>query len=272
MILARLWNFLEKTSDAFYRPFFGFLEEVGNVFSLFLATFAWLFRPPFRFRLFVANMDFIGLGSIGIVALVASFTGAAFSLQTVYTFKLFQAEAFIGVTVALSLSKELAPVLTALMVTARAGSAMATELGSMRITEQIDAMYTMAVSPIQYLVVPRIIASIIMVPFLTMVFNLVGIMGASFVAVTMMGVDAGPFWHNIMWFIDAKDILEGIIKAVFFGAAFSTIACYQGFYASGGAAGVGRATTQAVVRGSVTILFLDVMLTDILLLVFRKSM
>ncbi|MBN2724562.1 MAG: ABC transporter permease [Deltaproteobacteria bacterium] len=269
--MKKLWTILENISDAFYRPFFSFLEELGNIFSLFMTSLAWLFRPPFRASLLVQNMDFIGLGSIGIVALVASFTGAAFSLQTVYTFKLFQAEAYIGVTVALSLSKELAPVLTALMVTARAGSAMATELGSMRITEQIDAMHTMAVSPMQYLVTPRILASIIMMPFLTMVFNLVGILGATFVAVNVMGVDEGPYWHNIFWFIDAKDLFEGIIKAVFFGAAFSTIACYQGFYASGGAAGVGRATTRAVVRASVTILFLDVVLTDILLLVFRTS-
>ncbi len=267
--MRRLWNLLNRAADAFFAPGLAFFSEVGNISMLFLSSMFWLFRRPFRWRNYVSAMDFVGIGSLGIVALVASFTGAAFSLQTVYTFKMFQAEAFIGVTVALSLSRELAPVLTALMVTARAGSAMATELGSMRITEQIDALHTMAVSPVQYLVTPRIVAGVLMVPLLTMVFIIVGILGATFVAVNLGGVDEGPYWHNIEWFIDARDILEGLIKATVFGLVFSTISCYQGFYADGGAAGVGRATTRAVVWSSVSILFFDVALTDILLLVFH---
>lgn len=267
--MRRLWNLLNRAADAFFAPGLAFFTEVGNIFMLFLSALVWLFRRPFRWRNYVTAMDFVGIGSLGIVVLVASFTGAAFSLQTVYTFKMFQAEAFIGVTVALSLSRELAPVLTALMVTARAGSAIATELGSMRITEQIDALHTMAVSPVQYLVTPRIVAGVLMVPLLTMVFIIVGIMGATFVAVNIGGVDEGPYWHHIEWFIDARDILEGLIKATVFGLVFSTISCYQGFYADGGAAGVGRATTRAVVWSSVSILFFDVVLTDILLLVFH---
>ena len=266
-VLKNVWTWLDRISDIIWKPFFNFISETGNVFILIFQAVVWGFRPPFRLVLFFKSLEFIGIGSLGIIVLVSSFTGAAFSLQTVYTFKMFQAEAYIGVTVALSLSKELAPVMAGLMVTARAGSAIATELGSMRITEQIDALYTMAVSPIQYLVTPRILAGTLAVPLLTMVFNLVGILGASFIAVTLMGVDEGLFWYNIYWFIDAKDILEGLIKAVFFGLAFSSISCYQGFYASGGAAGVGRATTKAVVRSSVTILFLDVILTDVLKLI-----
>ncbi len=265
--MGHVWNFLIRASDGFFSPVLAFFTQLGKVLMLLANAIAWLFRRPWRWRNFVQAMDFIGLGSIGIVALVASFTGAAFSLQTVYTFKMFQAEAFIGVTVALSLSRELAPVLTALMVTARAGSAMATELGSMRITEQIDAMHTMAVSPIQYLVTPRIVAGVLMLPLLTMVFNLVGIMGASFVATDLMGVDSGPFWHNIYWYIDARDIVEGLIKATVFGLVFSTISCYQGYTAEGGAAGVGRATTRAVVWSSVSILFFDVVLTDVLMVI-----
>ncbi len=267
--MRRLWNLLNRAADAFFAPVVTFFHEVGSIFLLFLSALTWLFRRPFRWRNYATAMDFVGIGSLGIVALVASFTGAAFSLQTVYTFKMFQAEAFIGVTVALSLSRELAPVLTALMVTARAGSAMATELGSMRITEQIDALHTMAVSPVQYLVTPRIVAGVIMVPLLTMVFIIVGILGATFVAVTLMGVDEGPYWHNIEWFIDARDILEGLIKATVFGVVFSTVSCYQGYFADGGAAGVGRATTRAVVWSSVSILFFDVVLTDVLLLVLH---
>jgi phospholipid/cholesterol/gamma-HCH transport system permease protein len=268
-MINTFWKTLNKASDFFWTPFISFFEEVGNIFILLVQSFIWLFRPPFRFSNFLRAMDFIGVGSIGIVALVASFTGAAFSLQTVYTFKMFQADAYIGVTVALTLTRELAPVLTAIMVTARAGSSIATELGSMRITEQIDALHTMAISPIQYLVTPRIIAGIIMVPLLTMLFNIIGILGATFVAVTLMGVDAGPYWYNLYWYIDARDFIEGLIKATAFGFIFSTIACYQGYYASGGAAGVGRATTKAVVWSCVTILFFDVVLTDILLVVFN---
>jgi len=267
--MRRLWNLLNRAADGFFAPGLAFFTEVGNISLLFLSALLWLFRRPFRWRNYVTAMDFVGIGSLGIVVLVASFTGAAFSLQTVYTFKMFQAEAYIGVTVALSLARELAPVLTALMVTARAGSAMATELGSMRITEQIDALHTMAVSPVQYLVTPRILAGVLMVPLLTMVFIIVGIMGATFVAVNIGGVDEGPYWHHIEWFIDARDILEGLIKATVFGLVFSTISCYQGFYADGGAAGVGRATTRAVVWSSVSILFFDVVLTDILQLVFH---
>ena len=266
--MKRIWKFLNWAADGFFSPFLSFFSQLGAICMLFFSALAWLVRPPFRWRNYLTAMDFVGVGSLGIVALVASFTGAAFSLQTVYTFKMFQAEAYIGVTVALSLSRELAPVLTALMVTARAGSAMATELGSMRITEQIDALHTMAVSPVQYLVTPRIMAGLVMVPLLTMVFNLIGIMGAAFVAVSIMGVDEGPFWHHIYWFIDARDVLEGLIKATVFGLVFSTISCYQGFFADGGAAGVGRATTRAVVWSSVSILFFDVVLTDVLLLVF----
>ncbi len=260
---------MEKASDFFWFPFLRFFEETGNIIILVMQAFYWLFRRPFRIKNYLSAFEFVGVGSLGIVILVASFTGAAFSLQTVYTFKMFQAEAFIGITVALSLTKELAPVLTALMVTARAGSAMATELGSMRITEQIDALYTMAVNPVQYLITPRILAGLVMVPFLTMLFNLVGIWGSTFIAVNMMGVDEGLYWHYIYWYIDASDILEGLIKAAVFGLTFSSISCYQGFYASGGAAGVGRSTTRAVVWSSVSILFFDVILTDILLIVFK---
>ena len=265
--MTAIWNHLTRISDKFWSPLITVIQETGAVVLLALQALFWLFKPPLRLRNFIRAMEFVGVGSIGIVALVASFTGAAFSLQTVYTFRMFQADAYIGVTVALTLSRELAPVLTALMVTARAGSAMATELGSMRITEQIDALYTMAVSPVQFLVTPRIVAGVVMMPLLTMVFNLVGIFGAYFVACGLMGVDQGPFWHYTLYYIDPRDIMEGLIKSVVFGFVFSAISCYQGFYAGGGAAGVGRATTRAVVWSSVLILFFDVVVTDILLTV-----
>jgi phospholipid/cholesterol/gamma-HCH transport system permease protein len=156
-------------------------------------------------------------------------------------------------------------VLTALMVTGRAGSAMATEIGSMRITEQIDALSTMAVNPIQYLVVPRLLAATIMLPLLTMVFNVVGMAGAYIFAVIIKNVDPGLFVHNIRWYTDVSDLAMGLIKAGVFGLALSLIGCYMGYNAAGGAKGVGLATMRAVVFSSVAILSLDFGVTDVLI-------
>jgi phospholipid/cholesterol/gamma-HCH transport system permease protein len=166
--------------------------------------------------------------------------------------------------VGLSLAVELAPVLSGLMLAGRVGSGIATELGTMRITEQIDALETMAVSPIQYLVVPRIVAGTIMAPLLTMVFFVTGMIGAYIVAVIAMNVDAGQFVENFKWFVDPVDLWQGLIKSVFFGMMLTLIGCYQGYNAAGGGKGVGQATTRAVVAGSVTILVLDYFLSDVL--------
>jgi phospholipid/cholesterol/gamma-HCH transport system permease protein len=144
---------------------------------------------------------------------------------------------------------------------------MATELRSMRITEQIDALHTMSVNPIQYLVCPRILASVVMLPLLTLVFAFVGIVGAYFVAVKLMNVDGGVFIANIEWYLDAQDIAQGLLKAAVFGLAVSSIGCYQGYNAKGGAQGVGVATTKAVVQSCVAILILDYFVTDILFVV-----
>jgi len=244
-------------------PVLNVVEEIGNTFTLMGQAFFWLFRRPFRWRQMLQSMEFIGVDSIPVILLVGLFVGAAFSLQTVSAFRMFSADAMVGSTVTLALCRELGPVLAAIMVTARVGSAMATELGSMRITEQIDALHTMAVNPVQYLVTPRIVASIIMVPLLNMVFVVVGVLGAYLVAVGLLGVDKGYFLSNIDWYVDIEDIVQGLVKASVFGLALSSIGCYQGFYAKGGARGVGLATTRAVVQACVTILVLDYFLTDI---------
>jgi phospholipid/cholesterol/gamma-HCH transport system permease protein len=151
------------------------------------------------------------------------------------------------------------------MVTSRAGSAMTTELGSMRVTNQIDALVTMAVNPVQYLVVPRLVAGFVMVPVLTMLFNVVGVMGAFFVAVTLLGLDPGVFMDRLQWLVDWDDLSQGLIKAMVFGVAVTLIACRQGFYAKGGAAGVGRATNRAVVQSAIAILMLDYLVTSLVL-------
>ncbi len=255
---------MERMAALGARPVLVVLTEIGNTVILAARAMFWLFRRPFRWRQILQAMEFIGVDSVPVILLVGLFVGAAFSLQTVSAFRMFKAESFIGSTVTLALSRELAPVLAAIMVAARAGSAMATELGSMRITEQIDALHTLAVNPVQYLVTPRIVASTIMVPILTMVFILVGVVGAYFVAVGIMHVDEGYFVANTRWYVDAEDLVQGLIKGGVFGFVLSAIGCYQGFYAKGGAKGVGLATTRAVVQSSVLILVLDYFLTDML--------
>jgi phospholipid/cholesterol/gamma-HCH transport system permease protein len=212
-------------------------------------------------------MEFIGVGSLSIIMLVSLFTGGVFGLQSVEAFRIFQADSYVGTAVSLTLSREIAPVITALMVAGRAGSAMATELGSMRISEQIDAMATLAVNPIHYLVVPRLIATTLMMPVLTMVFNLFGMYGAYAFVVGVKGVDPGPFIYNIKWFTDIDDLMMGLIKAVFFGLMVALVGCYQGYNASGGARGVGLATMRTVVICSVVILVLDFVITDVLITV-----
>ena len=166
-----------------------------------------------------------------------------------------------GATVALALTRELAPVLTGLMVTGRVGSSIATEIGTMGVTEQIDALRSMAVNPIQYLVTPRILAAVIMVPLLCMLCNVIGIGGAWLIAVQVLGLDEGVFFDRIQVMVLPWDIWSGIIKAAFFGLVIGTVACHKGVQAKGGARGVGMATTQAVVTCSVLILMVDYILT-----------
>lgn len=221
----------------------------------------WMFRPPLRFDQFIRQMEFVGVKSIGIVMLTSVFTGAVFALQTGRVYALFNMESMVGATVGMSLTREIGPVFAAIMVTARACSAMAAELGTMRVTEQIDALETMAVNPVQYLVVPRIIACTVMVPMLTMLYNFVGVIGSYIVSINLLGIDEGPFMNRLYFYVDADDIWGGLIKAAIFGFLIATISCYMGFNTKGGAKGVGRATTRAVVYSAVTILVTDYFLT-----------
>lgn len=237
------------------------VEGLGRISMLFIETVIWAFRPPYRIKILFEAMDFVGVGSLFIVCLTGLFTGAVFSLQGAIAFRLFNAESLVGSTVAISLARELSPVLTGLMVAGRAGSGIATELGTMRVTEQIDALYTMAVNPVQYLVVPRVIAGLIVVPALCVLFTLVGMFGAYFVGVVLLQIDQGIFIQKIQWYVDPSDLFSGMIKAFFFGGILTLVGCYKGFYASGGARGVGIATTQAVVVSSVAILIADYFLT-----------
>jgi phospholipid/cholesterol/gamma-HCH transport system permease protein len=225
-------------------------------------------RPPWRLPLIFQQMDFLGAGSTGVVALTGLFTGMVFAKQSLVAFRMFSADSLVGPTVLITITRELAPVFTALMITMRAGSAMATELGTMRVTEQIDALVTIAVDPVKYLVFPRMVAGALMSPALCMVFNAAGTVGTWFVAIVVEGLSFGTFLTKIKYWLDPPDIYLGLIKSIFFGMLIVLIACYKGYNASGGAKGVGKATTDAMVMTAVSIFIFDYFLNLILLPIF----
>lgn len=259
---AKLPNPLVRLADAVFAYPITFLGEVGILAKLMFETVMWGIRPPYRLALFIAAMEFIGVESLFIVGLTGFFVGAVFGLQLVEGFRQLGAENQVGSVVSLALARELAPVFTALMISSRAGSAIATEIGSMRVTNQIDALTTMSVSPVQYLIVPRVFAGLVMLPLMALVFNVIGLIGAYLVAVKLYGLDGGIFIDRVLWFVDRIDLVQGALKAAVFGVAITLIACRQGYHASGGAAGVGRATNQAVVQSAVTVLVLDYFVTS----------
>ncbi len=261
---ATLLGVLKAMGSLLTRPLLTLLVEIGATARLLFDAVFWGVRPPFRVHLFFDAMEFVGVQSLFIVGLTGLFIGMVFGIQLVDGFRQFGAENQTGAVVGLSLARELSPVFTALMVSSRAGSAMSTELGSMRVSDQIDALTTMAVNPIQYLVVPRVVAGLVMVPVLAMIFNIVGIFGAWLVCVKLLGLDHGIFVDKVRWFVDVPDLRQGVIKAASFGLTVSLIACRQGFYAQGGAAGVGHATNRAVVQSAVSILALDYLITSLI--------
>jgi len=224
----------------------------------------WFVRPPVRWRLFFKQMEFVGVGSLFVVLLTGLFTGMVLALQTYHAFRMFSAESLVGATVALSMTRELGPVITALMVTGRAGSAIAAEIGTMRVTEQIDALDVMAINPVQYLVVPRLVAGVIMLPLLTAISDFVGVVGGYMVGVNLLGINAGLFMNKIYEYVELEDIYNGLTKAAVFGLILTLVGCYKGFYTRGGAEGVGRATTQSVVLASIMILMGDYVLTALM--------
>lgn len=214
-------------------------------------------RPWMSFRLFMRQCEFVGNQSIGVMILSGMMIGAVFGLQFGEIFRIFGAEGMIGAAAGYALSKELAPVVGSFLVTARAGSSMAAEIATMRVNEQIDAMRVMAVNPYNYLVAPRIWASIAMMPLLTMIFILSGVFCAYGIGVVIYDVDLAVFFDKIQWIVKPRHLWEGAQKAMVFGMIFSAVGCFKGFFASGGAKGVGRATTEAVVISLVTILVVD---------------
>ena len=246
-------------------PVYRFLDVIGGHLILVGKALAWLPRRPYRLQNYLEGAEYIGFGSLPIVLLVGAFTGMVMSLQSVNAFRQFGLESFAGGTTGKALALELGPVLTSLMLAGRAGAGIATELGTMRITEQIDALESMAVNPHQYLVLPRIIAAMIVAPILTLLFFVIGMGGAYLVAVIIEHVDQGQWIANLRDIVQPVDVVQGFIKAIFFGFMVATVGCYQGYHATGGGRGVGIGTTRAVVIASVSTLVMDYFLSDILL-------
>ncbi len=238
---------------------------IGKMSLFLLSAFAWAFRPPTRFRLIIHHIRTIGVDSLSVVLLSGIFTGMVLGLQGYYSLRKFNAESFLGSAVALGLLRELGPVLSAFMVTGRTGSAMAAEIGSMKVTEQIDALYSMAVNPIQYLVTPRLIAGLISMPLLTAIFDVVGIYGAYLVGVGLLGVSSGSYFGGMESSVVFEDVWSGFLKSVSFGLIITWVCCYKGFNAPQSATGVGQATTESVVLCFVLILVWDYFMTSIML-------
>jgi phospholipid/cholesterol/gamma-HCH transport system permease protein len=234
-----------------------FAEELGRILILLFLSLKQLFIPPYEIRNTFKQMLEIGVRSLPVVLITAIFTGMVFALQTYTGFKRFGAEGLVGTVVALSMTRELGPVLTGLIVAGRAGAAMAAELGTMRVTEQIDALETLATNPVKYLIVPRFVAGLFMLPALAIVADITGITGGYFVTVGLFKTSSIVYWKRTWDYLEISDIFNGLIKSGFFGASIALISCYKGFYTRGGAEGVGKATTGAVVLSSMTILISD---------------
>jgi len=244
--------------------FINFIYHVGNITLFFFNTLLSILKKPPKLKYIFKNMEDIGVNAALLIILTGFFTGGVLVVETYPTFHKFNAEFLIGALVSLSLTRELSPVLVALLVTARSGSAIAANIGTMRITEQIDALEVMAVNPLGYLVAPRIIAALIMVPALTVLSIIAGIIGGYVVGVYLYHINPYLFWQKMVTLTELKDIYGGLFKASVFGVILVLIASYFGYHTKGGAEGVGRATTTAVVVASVTILILDYFLTALI--------
>jgi phospholipid/cholesterol/gamma-HCH transport system permease protein len=240
---------------------------VGGLADLAMETLREAFRRPFETRIFLAQCDQIGVRSLSIVLVTALFIGMVLALQTAYALADFGGKLFIGKVVSLSLVRELAPVLMALMVGGRVGAGMTAEIGTMKVTEQIDALRAMATSPVRKLVVPKVLATTAMMPLLTLIACVVGIAGGMLIAVSNLNLSSNFYLRSVISTLKYNDLASGVGKTFFFGFAISLIACFNGLRASGGADGVGRATTATVVTSAISVLVLDFFLTKIFLMV-----
>ena len=243
-------------------------RTIGEVILLFVSTLSWLFKSRPRWNHIVTQMLYIGYESIPIVLLTAVFIGMIMVLQTGYQLTKFGATLYAGGIAAIALAREIAPVFTAFSIAARVGASIAAEIGTMRVTEQIDALETLATDPVQYLVVPRFVAAVLVVPLLTILALFIGIMGGMVVGATNLGISTQLYLNNTRDFLVLRDIYSGLIKTVIFAGIVAIMGCYEGFKTSGGAEGVGRATRNAVVASIILIIISDYFLTTWILAIW----
>lgn len=257
-------NYFERQIEAFGHSVLNTIAGLGHFTSFLSRVLYWTFKPPFRMKLLFEQLYFIGNKSFFIVALTGSFSGMVMCYQTYFGFKLISADSFVGPIVAISLAKELAPVFTGLIVSGRAGAAMAAKIGSMKVTEQVDALEVMGIDSIQYLAVPRVIATTFVLPMLTILFQFIGNFGSYIIGTKVLKIDPVVYFSKLSDFMFLSDLYQGIIKAYFFGFIIAMIGTYFGFNVQGGAEGVGKATNLAVVWGMVMVLVFDFFLTSFL--------
>lgn len=246
------------------RVIISFTQAAGRLGLFVFDIISQLFRPPWYWHQLGQQIIHIGYFSLPVVGLTAIFTGMVLALQSYTGFSRFSAEGAVATVVVLSMTRELGPVLAGLMVAGRIGAAMAAEIGTMRVTEQIDALTTLSANPIQYLIVPRVIAGITMLPLLVLVADIIGVMGGYLVSTWQLGFNPGNYLQQTFKYLHTKDVASGLIKAAVFGGIISLMGCYHGYNSGRGAEGVGRATTNAVVSASILILLMNYALTALL--------
>jgi phospholipid/cholesterol/gamma-HCH transport system permease protein len=256
-----MMNLIRKLGSLFLSR----LSRMGHMFLFLINAIYFIFNPPFKFNVLLRQIRFLGSKSMVVILLTGSFTGMVLALQLYYTLRKFGSEALLGPAIALSLIRELGPVLSALMITGRAGSALAAEIGMMRISEQIDALTVMALNPMRYLIAPNIVAGIIVFPLLASIFDFIGIYGGYFVGVNLLGIGSGTYFSQMENFVEMQDIRIGLYKSISFGVIVSWVCSYKGFYTGYGAEGVSKSTTEAVVVSSILILIWDYFLGSMFL-------
>jgi len=259
---------LERLLFKSFRGIVDFFYYIGGISNLTFQTFYWLFVPPLgRVRVFEQSKK-TGVESLPIVTLIAFFIGVIFALQTAYFMQRIGSEMYIASIVSLSLVRELGPVITALVVAGRVGASIAAEVGSMQVTEQIDALETLATNPIRYLVIPRFLALSLMLPVLTLYADIIGIFGGWLICVGKMGVSSSMYMSIGFDALLYKDLFTGLAKSLFFGMIIAFVSCYEGFNVEGGAEGVGKATTRSVVNSFIMIIAADCFFTALFYFIF----
>lgn len=244
------------------RVFIGFLAATGRLAMFAAVGVSHVVRPPFYPRLLLRQIVEIGYYSLPVVGLTAVFTGMVLALQSYTGFARFNAESAVATVVVLSITRELAPVFAGLMVAGRIGAAIAAEIGTMRVTEQIDALSTLATNPYKYLIAPRLLAGTLMLPCCVLVADVIGVFGGYLISVHKLGFNGGAYLDNTWRFLETVDVVSGLVKAAVFGFLIALMGCYHGFHSRGGAQGVGAATTNAVVSASVLILATNYLITE----------